>query len=85
MHKMDILEEEVAFSHDILSEKHRRTRNNNEQKWRKDRNLFNRYTLVDRKFTKRRLHKLNRKDPDVCSATYYKTGYSLGAVCYGLT
>ena len=44
MQNMDILEEEVAFSHDILSEKHRRTRNNNEQKWRKDRNLFNRYT-----------------------------------------
>ena len=77
--------EEVVFYHDISSEKNNKRHRNKSLKWRKDRNLSNRYSLVDRKFTKRRLHKGNRKDPDISSTTYYKNGLSLKAVWYGLT
>ena len=80
-----IIDEEVVFYHDISSEKNNKRRRSKSLKWRKDRNLSSRYSLVDRKFTKHRLHKRNRKDPDISSTTYYKNGLSLKAVWYGLT
>ena len=81
----EVYDDDIVFYHDFSAEKCRRTRKNNALKWRKDRNLFNRYCFVDKKYAKRRLHKMNRKDPEIYSSTYYKTGCSLSAVCYGLT
>ena len=81
----EIIDEEVVFYHNISSEKNKNRRRSKSLKWRKDRNLSNRYSLVDRKFAKRRLHKINRKDPDIGSTTYYKNGFSLKTVWYGLT
>ena len=79
-----IPEENVVFSHDSLSEKNRRHRKGDALNWRKDR-YYNRYPYVDKKLAKRRLHKMNRRTPELSRSTYYKTGYSLEAVCYGLT
>ena len=81
----EIMDEEIIFYHDISSEKNKKRHRNKSLKWRKDRKPSNKYTFVDRKFAKRRLHKMNRKDPDISSTTYYKNGFSLNDVCYGLT
>jgi len=81
----DNILEEVIFYHEMSAEKNRKHRRADAVNWRRDRNKPDRYPLADRKLCKRMLHKQNRKNEDISSSTYYKTGWSLGSVSWGLT
>ena len=81
----EVVEEDVVFNHDTLSERNRKHRRADAMNWRRDRKPINRYSCVNKKLCKRMLHKRNRKDPDVCSSTYYKADCALFTVYYALS
>lgn len=88
---MELVEEfeDVIFAHETDAIRHGKRRKTTFKNWRRDRKHWKRYPMTDTGFTKRALHKKNRKifcDPDKSSVTYYKeNGLSLSSVCYGLT
>lgn len=81
--------DEVTFWHEINAFKHGARRVRDSKNWRRDRKHWKRYPMTDVPFTKKILHRKNRKifmNPDTAPVTYYKeSGYSLKGVCWALT
>ncbi len=85
----EVVVEEVVFYHDESATKHGERRKNSFKNWRRDRKHWKKYPMTDIGFTKRILHRKNRKiysNPDMASVTYYKeSGMSLKGVCWART
>ena len=80
------IEELVEFYHDLSAEANRKHRKNNAKKWRSDRKSYKKWPMVDVPFTKKQLHRANRRRSlDVTSSDYYKDINCLGGVCYART
>ncbi len=81
----EVVLEEVMFTHEILREKHRKHRKANRKHFRTDRYNLSKYPWADTKFCKRNLHKFNRRHPEEAGSNYYKNGWNLASVSFGLT
>ena len=82
----DVIDEEVVFSHHITAEKQGNRRATKIKYWRNDRNYnTGHFIWVDKKWSKKMLHKYNRRNTEIPAENYYKNTYKMSTLCWALT
>lgn len=84
--ELETLSTATVFLHDKLALNHSRRRKQKAKHWKDDRFPdAHRIPMTDTSFTKKRLHRYNRRHPEIPASLYHKNIYSLASVEYALT